>query len=364
MKKYDISVHIKEFLFEDNNTNDTIYENKDKLSEIKAKIDNCDSKKWEDAKKKLNPYEYIYTSSKQTLNICRVLPISRSYFKLHEIIKNNDLLKNNCYYSCIAEGPGGFIHCINQLSKYEKKIIKQIFGITLISKDKTIPYWNQNIINNPINKIINGEDGTGNIYDYKNVDFFIKNINSNFCHLVTADGGFDYSEDYNSQELSSYKLLYSEIFIALNIQKLGGSFVIKFFDLFTYKTIQLIYILYLCYSKIEIYKPLTSRLSNSEKYIICSGFVGCEKKIKDTLKIYFDKCEYLHVNIPKTFLDDINNFNDIFVSSQMESIELILELINKNKKIDKSPSKEQIKNGLEWCEKYNLPINDKCSYLF
>ena len=29
MKKYDISVHIKEFLFEDNNTNDTIYENKD-----------------------------------------------------------------------------------------------------------------------------------------------------------------------------------------------------------------------------------------------------------------------------------------------------------------------------------------------
>jgi len=363
MKNYDIGVHTKSFFFEENSKNTTIYENKEKLSEIKGRIDDCDSKKWEDAKKKLNPYEFIYTSSKQSSNICKILPISRSYFKLHEIIRNNDLLINDGYYSCIAEGPGGFIHCINQLSKYENKNIKNVFGITLISSDKTIPYWNQSIINNPKNQIINGEDDTGNIYDYKNVQFFIKNINYNFCHLVTADGGFDYSEDYNSQEISSYKLLYSEIYIALNIQKIGGTFVIKFFDLFTYKTIQLLYILYLCYSDIKIYKPSTSRSSNSEKYIICNGFVGCEKKIKDTLNVYFDTCEKLHIIIPQTFLDEINDFNNLFVSSQINSIKEILEIINNNKKIDKTPSKEQIKNALEWCEKYDLPINDKCSYL-
>ena len=39
-------------------------------------------------------------------------------------------------------------------------------------------------------------------------------------------------EDFNKQELSSYKLLYSEIFIALNIQSEGGTFIIKVFDLF------------------------------------------------------------------------------------------------------------------------------------
>ena len=42
--------------------------------------------------------------------------------------------------------------------------------------------------------------------------------------LVTADGGFDYSKSYNSQEDNSYKLNYSEIFVALNIQKLRGNF--------------------------------------------------------------------------------------------------------------------------------------------
>ena len=69
--------------------------------------------------------------------------------------------------------------------------------------------------------------------------------NSKKSDLVTADGGFDYSTDYNKQELSSYKLIYSEIYIALNIQKDNGSFVLKVFDIFYHKTIQLIYLLYL-----------------------------------------------------------------------------------------------------------------------
>ena len=160
------------------------------------------------------------------------------------------------------------------------------------------------------------------------VEFFIKQINHNYCNLVTADGGFDYSKDYNSQELLSYKLLYSEIYIAINIQKLNGNFVIKFFDLFRYKTIQLIYLLYCCYSEIHIYKPCTSRLSNSEKYIICKGFIGCNNKVKEKLK-YYNKCKnYIDVLL---FLKDINDFNQTCLS-QMDLINNILQLIKINKK--------------------------------
>ena len=45
--------------------------------------------------------------------------------------------------------------------------------------------------------------------------------------------------DFNKQELTSYKLLFSEIYIALNIQQEGGTFIIKMFDIFYHKTIQL-----------------------------------------------------------------------------------------------------------------------------
>ena len=219
------------------------------------------------------------------------------------------------------------------------------------------------ILNNTNNKIINGKDKTGNLYNYENVEQFINIVDKNYCNLVTADGGFDYSEDYNSQETLSYKLIYSEIYLALNVQKIGGSFIIKVFDLFTYKTIQLLYLLYNCYREIKIYKPFTSRLSNSEKYIICSEFIGIETSTKDILTEYYNKCELLHIDVPPTFINDINNFNKKFVEKQMETIRNILEIVKIEKTIDKKPSKDQIENATKWCNLYELPINDKCIHL-
>ena len=97
MKLYRIGLHDKSLIFSEKKENKTIYEKKKDLMEIKCKIDNCNSKRWEEVKKKYNLYEYIYTSSKHNNNICRVVPVSRSYFKLHEIIKNNHFLENNIY---------------------------------------------------------------------------------------------------------------------------------------------------------------------------------------------------------------------------------------------------------------------------
>ena len=51
----------------------------------------------------------------------------------------------------------------------------------------------------------------GNIYQLKNVNQFIDFVNNKGkCNIITADGGFDYSKNYNLQEKSSYQLIYSE----------------------------------------------------------------------------------------------------------------------------------------------------------
>jgi 23S rRNA U2552 (ribose-2'-O)-methylase RlmE/FtsJ len=364
MKLFRIGIHEKALVFSEKKENQNIYDGRDILTKLKCEIDKCDQKKWEEAKRKVNPYEYIYTSSKTTNNICLVTPISRSYFKLHEMIKNNNILKNQTWCACLAEGPGGFIHCINQLSKYEQINIKKVYGITLISNDRRIPYWNQNILKHETNDIINGADNTGNLYNHENVTVFINRIGENKCHLVTADGGFDNSSDYNSQETASYKLIYCEIYTALNIQEQNGSFIVKIFDLFSYKTIQLLYLLYNCYSIVEIYKPLTSRLSNSEKYIICSGFRECPDEVIDVLKKYYDNCETLHIDVPESFMKEINVFNELFVGSQMKTIKEILKMIKEKSVYDKEgPSIGQIEKAMKWCEDYHLPVNEKCIFL-
>ena len=329
---------------------------KRKLHIIKKSIDTLDNKDWELAKKKVNEYEYIYTSSKIERNICSIVPVSRSYFKLYEIIKDLLKLNNNYRCSCLAEGPGGFIHCLNDNN------VELVYGITLISRNnKKIPYWNQLITTNKTNKLCYGSDRTGNIYNLDNVDFFINLVDKNYCEIVTADGGFDYSTDYNSQEDMSYKLLYCEIFTALNIQQRNGSFIIKFFDLFNYHTIKLLYILYNCYEKVIIYKPLTSRLSNSEKYIICKGFLGKNKDIINMLRSYYKEPLNLFIDIPQSFINNIKDYNVLYTNKQYDCINTIIEYI-KNGKLDDKPSKEQISLAKKWCELYQLPINKNCIY--
>ena len=313
--------------------------------------------KWDSAKKISNDYEYIYTSSNYNKNISSILPVSRSFFKLREIIYDYRL--NPCdKIGCIAEAPGGFIQTILYFCKERNMTIDKIHTITLIGNHRDIPYWNPIIINNPKINICNGEDGTGNLYNLCNILNFIKSSGKSSCLLVTADGGFDYTKDFE-QEISSYKLLYSEIYVALHIQEKQGNFVLKVFDLFNYQTIQLIYILYSCYSLIEFYKPLTSRLSNSEKYIICSNFLGMKEDVRKTLIDQFNTCENLKINVPQSFIDDINKYNETFVCKQ---IEIITKVLSCKTDINR-PTKEQILTAKRWCELYKLPINPKCIYL-
>ena len=354
MKNYIISSeHVKEFKCIDK-YKEIVYPKKNELMKIKCEIDKIPSRKWEKSKKSINKYEYIYTSSRRNRNICSILPVSRSYFKLYEIMKDIIKVENEGIAGCIAEGPGGFIHCINDNTNID------VHGITLISKtDKNIPFWNQQIINNKKNNLCFGKDNTGDIYKLENIEDFISSLDGKLCKLVTADGGFDYSGNYNSQEKDSYRLLYSEIYLAINIQKQGGSFVIKFFDLFNYKTIQLIYILFMCYGKINIFKPITSRLSNSEKYIVCDGFLGSNREIIENMRKNYETGG-LCIYVPDSFIKEILGYNDKFTDIQIKTIR---EIISKsNEDCDTNPSKEQLENANQWCINYGLPINTICIY--
>ena len=104
-------------------------------------------------------------------------------------------------------------------------------------------------------------------------------------------------------------MIYSEIFVALNIQKVGGSFLCKIFDIFKKETILLINILNSLYDKISFYKPNTSRLSNSEKYIICQGYKGYNKEIMNKLCFSFNDNK-LEFPVSKSLVNDIYQYNE------------------------------------------------------
>ena len=327
-----------------------------KISETKCKLDN-NIHLWDKAKKHINDYEYIYTSSQINKNISSICPVSRSFFKMREIVGDFNINVNG-RIACIAEAPGGFIQCLRGYSE----TIESIHGITLISDNKDVPFWNINLIKDEIITTHSGKDETGDIYNIMNMLEFIKDVGKNTCTIVTSDGGFDYSGNFNDQELSSYKLIRNEIFMALNLQKTNGTFICKIFDIFYYSTIQLLYLLYLSYNSVSFIKPYTSRPSNSEKYIVCRGFKGYNKDISNLLCSNLDN-SILPIQVPDDFIKVLNNYNETFIGLQDKFITNGINLVRRRNISHHKPTEKQLQKAKDWCKKYKIPINNSCMYL-
>ena len=191
--------------------------------------------------------------------------------------------------------------------------------------------------------------------------------------FITADGGFDFSSDFNNQEELSIRLITCEICAALSLQKHGGTFVIKIFDMFTEYTLHLLNFLASHYTTLKIVKPLTSRPANSEKYLVCLGFKGIEKKDMHTLKSIVSSTwntqgvtnDQLHVisqyPLQNNIIKNLVIFNTFHISRQVEYIQKTIEYIQQFtseaehgwiKKI----IEQHIQKVKKWCINYHIPI--------
>lgn len=353
------------------------------LKYYKNKIDEIpNSKHWDNIKKLTNDYELIHSSRNKKYNesIAFYNPLSRSYFKMIEFIIDFNLFQNfscsNIKTSHIAEGPGGFIEAIINKRKNFKDDINTI---TLQSTKKEVPGWRKakNFLDKyPNINIHYGEDGTGDIYKINNIKNFQHKVGFNSCEIVTSDGGFDFSIDFNRQEQMSSRLIFCEIVTALSVQKINGCFICKFFDTYTNITLQMLWLLNNLYEELIITKPFSSRPANSEKYIIARGFKGITVdylnqlfdiihkwgELENTNNYIYSLFNNEYINYQ--FIEVIKLHNIFNTSNQIQIIKKTLDIIQGNIQIEEQNIIEnQIVYALEWCRKYNVDINFNSPYL-
>jgi 23S rRNA U2552 (ribose-2'-O)-methylase RlmE/FtsJ len=345
------------------------------LYETKKKLDDRE-KDWDIFKKYTNPYEYIHTPVPfKKKCISKYKPLSRSYFKMIEIITTFNLIFDSKPIKSfhLAEGPGGFIEAIVGLRKNPNDIY---IGMTIVDEeqDPNIPGWKKTesfLRQNKNVYIETGADNTGNILSIENFAY-CKDTYASSMELITGDGGFDFSIDFNNQEINIAKLLFGQIAYALIMQKRSGAFILKIFDCFMQHTIDLLYILSSFYEKVFIMKPNTSRHANSEKYIVCKGFFfsSCEQfypflyrafekmMLKPELQINNATYIYRFINmpIPYCFAIKLEEYNAIIGQQQIENIHYTISLIENKHKQDKIDNliKTNIQKCIQWCTKYNI----------
>lgn len=350
------------------------------LNSMKMQINNYIND-WDLYKKYTNTYEYIHTTIPfSKLSVCKLKPLSRSFYKLIEIfnIFNIEFSNEPITSFHLAEGPGGFIEAlINYRETNNKNIFLKdtYYGMTLIDdKDENIPGWKKSrhfLQKYPNVKIISGKDNTGNLLNVDNLWFCYEKY-KNSIDLITADGGFDFSINFNQQEHLSINLIFAQITYAIAMQKKNGIFVLKIFDIFTHVTIDLLYLLSSLYEKCYIVKPYTSRNANAEKYIVCKRF-----KLNNTYELLTKLSQFfpiinsevsinrfLNINIPYLYINKLEDINAILGQQQLENILSTLHLLDNNKpdKLDLI-KKNNIQKCIQWCIKNKLPYHKNINQL-
>lgn len=333
------------------------------------------NKTWDKYKKLSNEFELIFTTPNTKSNISLYNPVSRSFFKMWEIIFDfkSDVLSSltvssnpiKCLF--LAEGPGGFLEAV---MKFRNNKNDQYYGMTLRPDTKSIPEWKLKKFDMSNITTLYGADNTGNLYNLDNTHYLEDTLGKNSMELITADGGFDFSSDFNNQEDQSMKLIRCEIYCALHLLKEGGSFILKIYDMFNHQTINVMSILKQCFKTIHIIKPLTSRPANSEKYLLCTGYLVDDGKeqityLKNTIckKTTCLRKQQVFETTDLSLLSKIVLYNIYYTSRQVYYIQKTIDLINS---IDSCPPASRTKTYDEllaknykkcqkWCQKYGIP---------
>jgi len=358
------------------------------LIDVKNKIDsnNC-SKDWDKSKKISNLYELIHISNNKMKceSISRYDPLSRSFFKLWEIINYFGIIdtREPIVTGHLAEGPGGFVEaCLY----YRQRLIKiyplldKYYGITLNPHSKEIPGWGKaTSLIKQFKKNIEidyGIDNTGDLYNVQNIRSFTRKLKkgSPGADLITADGGFDFSVDFNKQEQMAHRLILAELLTGIKAQKLNGSLICKIFDSYSMITVQLLYLISCLYEEVHLVKPLTSRPANSEKYIVALSYKGFNTNQEEQYYIYqleklLDKWDEINSNglilksifenLSEEFFKRVDEYNKIGYQHQSTYIDKIINIIHNKPSWEELEVifNEQTEKAIEWCQNYNLSIN-------
>ena len=349
------------------------YSLKKYLSKIKGLIDKHINE-WDVIKKYTNPYEFIHTTIPgQKVSVSKYKPISRAFFKLIEIYNTHHIFESSIPIKSfhLAEGPGGFIEATAYIRNNTRDIY---YGMTLIDNDGNIPGWKKAETMMKKYENINieyGADGKGDLYNHENL-LYCKEHYKNSMNIITADGGFDFSNDYNNQEKNAFRLIFTQVAYAITMQKLHGTFVLKIFDILEKSTMQILYLLNCFYETIIITKPYTSRNANSEKYIVCKGFKysntdNISTKFINILKIFepLDFSKYtifsiLDIPLQAYYYTQVTEINAILGHQQIDNILNTIKIIThkdrKNEKIQHLKT-NNIQKCMNWCSNNNIPYN-------
>lgn len=310
------------------------YVNSKNYEDLQTIKDRFDDPKFRTARDNTNPFEKIGRSIFMSRAAIKLANSDAIHKLTNDVFTFDQQQSDVAFTFCdIAAGPGGFTQYIQYRFPFSKG-----YGITLNHPSLN---WNFKLLDMNRFTAYYGNDNTGDLYVHSEdfIDYVIDKENYG-VDLVTGDGGFDLEENSDKsilkiQEFLSSRLFLVQALVGIFVLKLGGTLMIKVFDTVTRFSAELLYVLSCCFESIILFKPVSSRPANGERYLICKGR---RENISDYKLILLDAArnygenEYLtklfEEELPDDFIEWITMNNNMNTERQLNSGIDILNYIN------------------------------------
>lgn len=268
--------------------------------------------------------------------------ISNAWLKCYEILEYYKMIPEKLSSQFFmhfdnAAFPGSFIlavhHYVKTMRTWSNKHVWRGSSLLSVNEQTKTPLEDKyGLYSEYKSNWLMHEKNDGDVLLESNQRDFHKQIGGK-VDLYTSDLGFDFSLDYNNQEITHAYANIGQILSGLVTLKPGGCFITKQYSYFEPITISVIYAASTFFEKFYICKPYTSREANSEIYLVGVGFKGAgsssdifdhpyikemlariNKKVPLELPL-FDAKQY-----PKEFLKTIISSAAEIYNSQIEKI--------------------------------------------
>ena len=286
------ALFLEEFLLKQNQL-------KQSLDQTRAKIDTLREKKLDAA----------FQAATRAVNPCELARIpnisSRAYFKMYEMLKRYPLLDKNTKYNLkalfLCEAPGGFVEAAldfvqpRGIDWYGVTLPLSTGGLEWKSDDRHVIY--ADVITDQLPHI------------------------ARESMLATGDGGFEIdNKSRNDQEVQNTPLFKAQLLQGMAHLSVNGSLVVKFFDMFTMETCELLWHVFVNFDKVFIIKPYGSRTCNSEKYVVALGFTNKHRTMEKT---------GIDAIVPDWFMGRIFEVSQRFTEAQIKYLEQAIDLASR-----------------------------------
>ena len=271
------------------------------LSKLRERVGTYDTSVWQRAMQ-------FQDATKMLKRKLSFVPINRAFFKMHELLHSANLDGMSKCSMCVSlcEAPGGFVQALQSI--YPDATCK---GFSLRT-DASIPFssaFGDDVFPNVPNN--------GDIFNLDTRESIVRLCGKNASDIVTADGGISQDLDLGNAEQNSFNLLLAQVVLILQLQAQQGASFIKIFEGSTLATIDVYRCLNMVYDDVCVVKPHSSRQTNSERYIIATGYdveqgLQLAKELENILNFVRSTKSYVY-----TLLDSPVNEDDLDKFTQL-----------------------------------------------